>query len=211
MIGLLALFGVFAKAQNPNGKITLQKPGVAPNLQDATRVLSQPRLRITELNQADRLKAVNEALKRQGWPILNNLSPGAAIKLAMPNAASGETFLTFFKPHLINFAQNVAEFNDTEGWQDGSVWIQFKPPAPGKYLVDFSIDNHAVLGSAPFEYSLLGLTNSANQTMQIPNTHEHKISHATFVVDIADTQKQGFIFYSRYGWTFYQCEITSLK
>jgi hypothetical protein len=181
-------------------------------LQDATRVFSQPRLRVIELNQGDRLKAVHEALKRQGLPGVNGLTPGTSIKLAMPNATSGgETFLTFFKPHLINFAQNVAQFNAAEYWQDGSVWIQFKPSVAGKYLFDFTIDNDAKLGNAPFEYTFLGLSNSVNQTVQMPNTHEHKISHVTFLVDVADTQKQGFIFYSGYGWTFYQCEITPFK
>lgn len=199
-------------AQQQSGKINIQKPTVAPNAQDASRVFSQPRLRVTQLNQVDKLRVINESLKRQGLPTVNGLTPGASITLAMPNAASGgETYLSFFKPHVINFATNVTQFTASANWAEGSLWVHFKPAAPGKYLLDFTVDNDSMLGNGTIEYTLLGLDNSLKQTLQMPGLHEHKISHVTFVVEVADTQKKGFVLYSGYGWTFYQCEITPFK
>jgi hypothetical protein len=202
----------FAQNQQPTGKITVQKPTVASNLQETTRVLNQPRLRVIELNPADRLRAVNEALKKRGLPTTTGLTPGATIKLAMPNATSGgETYLSFFKPHIIDFSHNVAQFNASQSWIEGSLLLNFKPTAPGKYLLDFTVENNITLGNLTIEFTLLSTNNSLKQTFQMPGSHEHKISHITFLVDIADTQKTGFVLSSDYGWKFYQCEITPFK
>src|SRR5690349_21353687 len=117
---LMIIFSCVAfsvRAQQPTGKITLQKPKAAPTMQDSVRMLNQPRLRITELNQADKLKVINEALKKRGLPTTNNLTPGTTVKLSLSNAASGgETFLFCFEPHILNFASNVAQFNSSDTW-----------------------------------------------------------------------------------------------
>ena len=90
------------------------------------------------------------------------------------------------------------------------MFVHFKPPAPGKYLLDFTVENDLMLAEAPIQYTLLTGA-SLKQTSQMLGSHEHKISHVTFLVDFTDTQQKPLALYSDYGWTFYQCEISQVK
>jgi hypothetical protein len=198
VLGMLSHQRTFAQSQ---------KPVAVPDIQEASRIMSTTKIRVTDLPQTEKIKLIGDALRKRSLPVPSGLSPGVPLKLSITNATNGsETYLHLFKPQGVNFHTNSASFSRTQFWQDGSLWMVVKPVAAGKYFFDFAVKN---TGVGTIQYNILaGDANTAAASVpDVVNTGSHLI----FLFDFPDTKPKFFILYANLGWSFYQCEITPYK
>lgn len=145
------------------------------------------------------------APKRPAPVVTNKPAPGPAVTLSVMKPVSGpETYLQLFAPRVVHFNTGSAEFNATEFWQDGSVWVFYKPDAPGKHQLDCE-----VVKSGAGDFTLT-VPDWAGKIAPAP-VKPVPPTRAVFTFELPDANRRAFILQANARWTFKGCEITRLR
>ncbi|HEV2860618.1 MAG TPA: hypothetical protein VGX48_06410 [Pyrinomonadaceae bacterium] len=145
------------------------------------------------------------APKRPEPVVTNNPAPGPPVALSVRKPfIDAETYLHFIAPRAVRFNTGSAEFNATEFWQDGSVWVFFKPDAPGKHQLDCEVEKS---GAGDFT---LTVPDWAGKVAPAP-VKPVPPTRAVFTFELADAKARAFILHANARWTFKGCEVTRLK
>lgn len=201
---LIFAFGASVSAQPTVKPVIVQKPITIPSTIDAGKLFSREKLRLPNLNPADKLKIVNEQLKDKGMTTVNSLSPAIKITTVNPKP-SEQNYLIYFKPWNAMVIGDSVQFSGAKSFMDSSLGVVFKPSAPGTYLFDLSVKKIGAM-----EFTVLTLDGKTNQTLKYPSSGE-KYAHITFLVEVPNTEQRAVLVYADSDWSFWDVEISQAK